>query len=334
MKKWTLLLLSLLLAFGTLDAQNQGNKMKIAVMDFKAGVGVEEREVQGLSDMLINTLFETKKFDIVERSQLHEVFKEQKLQGDLTVQQCVQVGRILGVKSVLIGTVNFLAEHKNNDGSYSGEYNVDVRAVDVESGEVVTTAGATKSSGSTYRAMMEKIGRQLAANLMEEEPEPSNVLEDPKPKKDSFRKSGFTIRPELGFVYGKRKPSWGDSYSLIGPIAHAAIGYQFGSHIFLGAVLGYEGNYNSDYNESNPGNTVPFLAISGDVRWYLIDHKNTFVVDAQLGVGSRQLIMGKLNAGFAYGNFEATAGIGLCGGIYVGTVNFGYRFGQVIKKWW
>ena len=142
MKKLTLLFISLLLVLGSLEAQNKQNKkMKIAVMDFKAGVGVNANEVEGLSDMLIITLFETKKFDIVERSQLYEVFKEQNLQGDLTVQQCVQVGRILGVKSILIGTVNFLAEHKNLDGSMTGEYNVDVRAVDVESGEVVTTAG-------------------------------------------------------------------------------------------------------------------------------------------------------------------------------------------------
>lgn len=168
MKKISLLIM-LLMAFAMV-ATAQNKKMKIAVMDFKAGVGVNANEVEGLSDMLINTLFETKKFDIVERSQLYEVFKEQNLQGDLTVQQCVQVGRILGVKSILIGTVNFLAEHKNLDGSMTGEYNVDVRAVDVESGEVVTTAGAAKSSGSTYRAMMERIGRQLAANLMDEEP--------------------------------------------------------------------------------------------------------------------------------------------------------------------
>lgn len=168
MKKISLIIM-LLMAFA-MAATAQNKKMKIAVMDFKAGVGVNANEVEGLSDMLINTLFETKKFDIVERSQLYEVFKEQNLQGDLTVQQCVQVGRILGVKSVLIGTVNFLAEHKNIDGSMTGEYNVDVRAVDVETGEVVTTAGGTKSSGSTYRAMMEKIGRQLAENLTGEEP--------------------------------------------------------------------------------------------------------------------------------------------------------------------
>ena len=169
MKKISLLIM-LLMAFA-MAATAQNKKMKIAVMDFKAGVGVNANEVEGLSDMLINTLFETKKFDIVERSQLYEVLKEQKLQGELTVQQCVQVGRILGVESILIGTVNFLAEHKNIDGSMTGEYNVDIRAVDVESGEVVTTAGAAKSSGSTYRAMMERIGRQLAANLMDEAPE-------------------------------------------------------------------------------------------------------------------------------------------------------------------
>ena len=169
MKKISLLIM-LLMAFA-MAATAQNKKMKIVVMDFKAGVGVNANEVEGLSDMLINTLFETKKFDIVERSQLYEVLKEQKLQGELTVQQCVQVGRILGVESILIGTVNFLAEHKNIDGSITGEYNVDIRAVDVESGEVVTTAGAAKSSGSTYRAMMERIGRQLAANLMDETPE-------------------------------------------------------------------------------------------------------------------------------------------------------------------
>jgi len=169
MKKFSLIIM-LLMAFA-MTATAQNKKMKIAVMDFKAGVGVNANEVEGLSDMLINTLFETKKFDIVERTQLYEVLKEQKLQGELTVQQCVQIGRILGVESVLIGTVNFLAEHKNLDGSMTGEYNVDIRAVSVESGQIVTTAGGTKSPNSTYRAMMEEIARKLAANLLDEDPE-------------------------------------------------------------------------------------------------------------------------------------------------------------------
>ena len=170
MKKFSLIIM-LLMAF-TMVATAQNKKMKIAVMDFKAGVGVNADQVEGLSDMLINTMYESGKFNIVERSQINQVLKEWDFQAsELTNEQLVQVGRILGVESVLIGTVNFLAEHKNLDGSMTGEYNVDVRAVDVESGEVVTTAGAAKSSGSTYRAMMEKIALQLAKNLTGEKTE-------------------------------------------------------------------------------------------------------------------------------------------------------------------
>lgn len=328
MKKWTLVLLSLLLAFGTLDAQNKGKKMKIAVMDFKAGVGVEEREVQGLSDMLINTLYESGKFSIVERSQINQVLKEQKFQAsELTYEQVAQVGRILGVNAVLVGTVNFLAEHKNNDGPYSGEYNVDVRAVDVESGEVVTTAGAAKSSGSTYRAMMEKIGRQLAANLMEEEPEPIEVKEELKPKKESFRKTGFTIRPELGYVYGKGYYHV-ESY-MSGPTANIAIGYQLGSHFFFGAVVGYGGKY-YDYYGHNIHSIVPLTA---DIRWYIINHRNTFVVDVQGGLSlNRGIGVLKAGAGFAVGNFEATAGIQYRLGVVGFNLNLSYRIGNI--KWW
>lgn len=330
MKKLTLLFISLLLVLGSLEAQNKQNKkMKIAVMDFKAGVGVAESEVQGLSDMLINTLYESGKFSIVERSQINQVLKEQRFQtSELTNEQLAQVGRILGVESVLIGTVNFLAEHKNLDGSMTGEYNVDVRAVDVESGEIVTTAGAAKSSGSTYRAMMEKIGRQLASNLTEEVPE--LVVEQPKPKKDGFRKSGLTLRPELGFVYGK------DGYeSMIGATADLAIGYQVGSHFFFGAVVGYGGehHYHSPYWDE-AYSLVPLMA---DVRWYIINHKNTFVVDVQggLNLNNEQSFMLRANAGFAFGNWEALAGVQLDHWDMVGfNFNVAYRFGNVFRKWW
>ena len=150
----------LLMAFA-MAATAQNKKMKIAVMDFKAGVGVNANEVEGLSDMLINTMYESGKFNIVERSQIKQVLKEWDFQAsELTNEQLVQVGRILGVESVLVGTVNLIVS----------EYNVDVRAVDVESGEVVTTAAGTKSPGSTYRAMMVEIAWQLARNLTGEEP--------------------------------------------------------------------------------------------------------------------------------------------------------------------
>lgn len=339
MKKWTLLVLALFLAFGQIDAQNNGKeKMKIAVMDFKAGVGVNESEVEGLSDMLINTLFETKKFDIVERSQLNQVIKEQKFQNsELTNAQLAKVGRILGVEAILIGTVNFLAEHKNTDGSLKGEYNVDVRAVDVETAMIVTTAGATKSSNSTYRSMMEKIGKQLATNLLEDESE--TIVEESKPEKDHFRKSGFTLIPQLGLCYGLR--SYNDNkqkQGMIGPSADIAIGYQLGCHFFFGGVIGYEGYYINQYHHSNGDvdhNGKPVFAIMADVRWYPIDHEKSFIVDLQGGFNSRGSGIAKLSGGFAKKNYEGLIGVGIdVDGKTYYFINFGLRFGQVVKKWW
>jgi len=405
MKKWTLFLLTMFLALGSLNAQNK--KMKIAVMDFKTGVGVDTQEVQGLSDMLINTLYESGKFSIIERSQLNHVLDEWDFQAsELTNEQLVQVGRILGVRAVLVGTVNFLASHKNPDGSYTGEYNVDVRAVDVESGEVVTTAGATKKRKATYREMMEKIGKQLAKNLVEKVPEPQKpviVEKEPKPEKPEkpkktekpekphFRKSGFTIRPELGLNiplaglnYRNDEYGYYDIAFAFSPSAELAIGYQAGPHFFFGIIGGYGGalkGYYSDYYYdpdenhdgywwNNPYKNVDYTSylfpVKADIRWYLIDHEYSFIIDLQGGVGiynyyrddyqdeySNDAVFGnyeeckrqdvtfdvKLGFGFAVGNWEAVLGgeSVMGGGLYGDwrlTFNIGYRFGQAIKRWW
>lgn len=256
MKKVSLIIM-LLMAFA-MAATAQNKKMKIAVMDFKAGVGVNANEVEGLSDMLINTLFETKKFNIVERTQLYEVLKEQNLQGELTVQQCVKIGRILGVESVLIGTVNFLAEHKNLDGSMTGEYNVDIRAVDVESGEVMTTAGGTKSPGSTYRAMMVEIAWQLARNLTGEKTEevvPMSGLLTKSDIKDPFGNYIYYLDgqrltndefmdiinncPESKYYYEKgcEQRKMGRILLIWVPVGCVAAG------TIIGAIVGGAGNY-------------------------------------------------------------------------------------------
>lgn len=386
----TLLVLTLILALGSMNAQNE--KMKIAVMDFKTGVGVDTQEVQGLSDMLINTLYESGKFSIIERSQLNHVLDEWDFQAsELTNEQLVQVGRILGVRAVLVGTVNFLASHKNPDGSYTGEYNVDVRAVDVESGEVVTTAGATKKRNATYREMMEKIGKQLAKNLVKKVPEPQTpvvVEKKPKPEKPKreerahFRKSGFTIRPELGLNIPLTGLDYSDDYwhnsdmaFAFSPSAELAIGYQAGPHFFFGVIGGYGGalkGYYKDYyhvpdQDENTYKNVDYTSylfpVKADIRWYLIDHEYSFIIDLQGGMGfynSRRdyddywvgnAVLGnyeesnhlgvdlKLGFGFAIGNWEAVlGGESVLGSTLNGqwrlTFNVGYRFGQAIKKWW
>lgn len=361
MKKWTLLL-AFLVIIASLNAQSK--KMKIAVMDFRNGVGVEKQEVQGLSDMLINTLYETKKFTIVERTQLDQVLTERNLQATtLTNEQLAKIGRILGVNAVLIGTVNFIASGKNYDGSYNGEYNVDVRAVDVGSAEVVTTAGATKTNNSTYREMMEKIGKQLAANLFEEEPVIVVETTPKEPEKPHFRKSGFTLRPEVGlniplnthYYYLNSLGTINYVYAT-GLSAELAIGYQAGPHFFFGIIGGYGGriNANYDYKEGEYSTTFP---IKANIRWYLIDHKYSFLIDLQAGLNLSNILCidpfghniinpinsrfdSKFGLGFAVGNFEATVAAEFTYGghpwmdLWRLNFNLAYRFGNVFKKWW
>ena len=126
---------------------------------------------------------------------------------------------------------------------------------------------------------------------------------------------------------------------MIGPTADLAIGYQVGSHFFFGAVVGYGGEYHDHYYyhyyEDEAYSLVPLMA---DVRWYIINHKNTFVVDVQGGVdlnhGTDFIV--RANAGFAFGNWEALAGVQLYEPrpIVSLNLNVAYRFGNVIKKWW
>lgn len=203
MKKFIFLLL-FFLVLGSLNAQNN-KKMKIAVMDFRAGVGVNQSEVEGLSDMLINTLYESKKFYIVERSQLNQVLKEQRFQSsDLSYEKIAKVGRILGVKAVLVGTVNYIDR----------EYNVDIRAVNVESAMAMATAGATKTTGTTYRQTMEKIGRQLVENLEDEPDDEPTVVFVEEPSSNVY--GGIMRRKGRDLLLDDRELSSEEVRDLVG----------------------------------------------------------------------------------------------------------------------
>jgi len=61
-----------MLIVGTVNAQ----KPKLAVMDFVAGVSLYQNDVNGFSDMLINSLFNTGRFELIERGQLYQLIGE------------------------------------------------------------------------------------------------------------------------------------------------------------------------------------------------------------------------------------------------------------------
>jgi len=145
----------------TLPAYNySGKKIPIVVMDFETSVpGHGWRVGQGASDMLITALVKTKKYRVYERDRLNSIMKEQKLQmsGAVDMSTAVQIGKLVGAKYIITGAVTEYGVAKSgahggglfNLGKQHYRSTVDVRAVNVQTGEIVfadTGSGALKST--------------------------------------------------------------------------------------------------------------------------------------------------------------------------------------------
>lgn len=166
-KNWLILVALLLLAFCNVNAQN---RLRIAILDLNAGVNRTQSQVNGLADMLSVELFNSGCFSIVERTQVEKVFREQDFQiSGMTDAQRQRIGGVLGVDAIVTGTINFIPRDSRYGSDYStrydvGEYNVDIRLVSVNTGEVISVAGG-EQRGDTERELMRRVAMQLANNL-------------------------------------------------------------------------------------------------------------------------------------------------------------------------
>ncbi len=127
---------------------------RAAVMEFKAGVGISQANVDGLSGIFI-TYFRPAGYTMIERTQIDRIIDEQQFQrSSLTESQMVRIGELLNLSKIVIGDVNIVM----------GQYNVDVRVINVESGTIAATEGAT-FAGSSYRETMKSLAQKLAGQI-------------------------------------------------------------------------------------------------------------------------------------------------------------------------
>ena len=148
---------TLILTFLGVIAMNSAKaQVKIAVLDFKAGVAVGQTDVDGISAIFGTYFINPQKFTLVERTQIDRVVREQGFQySSLTNQQMVRVGQILNISRMIVGDVNIV----------SGQYNVDVRIVNAETGAVEATDGATWANGTSYRELMKGLATRLMTKM-------------------------------------------------------------------------------------------------------------------------------------------------------------------------
>ncbi len=102
-------------------------KMRLAIMDL-AALNTPEVLAQSVSELLRTEIFKTKIFDIVERAQMKEILKEQEFQmtGCTDTECAVEIGKLLSVKKMVVGSLNKLGEM----------YVLNARVIDVETSKV------------------------------------------------------------------------------------------------------------------------------------------------------------------------------------------------------
>lgn len=144
------------------------DRPRIAVMPLDlAGYADEDLTVirQNWRNM-VEAGFLENSFRVVDRDVVDNILNEQHFQrsGVVNSSTSVELGKILGINLVLVGTVRVLAA----DGS---KFHVQLRLVDVQSAELLATVFATGDPGVAYRAsyaLAKDLSEHFTKNLAQE----------------------------------------------------------------------------------------------------------------------------------------------------------------------
>ncbi|MDZ7260679.1 MAG: tetratricopeptide repeat protein, partial [candidate division KSB1 bacterium] len=129
-------------------------KPKVAIFAFEdTNVGAESFG-EALSEMLTTALIQTNRFEVFERAQLARVLQEQALgqSGALDQETAVEVGKLIGVDAVVVGSISQLGTVME----------ADARLIEVETSRAVAAANGHVSSADQLRQLANQLARELA----------------------------------------------------------------------------------------------------------------------------------------------------------------------------
>jgi TolB-like protein len=130
-------------------------KTKIAVLDFQMQGEQGETKDMGkiVAEWLITGLVETGRFDVIERRLLEKLLEEQKLgvTGAIDPTSAAQLGKILGVKTIVSGTVT----------SLEGYTEINARLINVDTASIVAAEKVRASSAGKLRDLVAMITEKI-----------------------------------------------------------------------------------------------------------------------------------------------------------------------------
>lgn len=123
----------------------------IAIHPLKAS-GIEKSQAEVLTDAIRTEISQMNKFDIMERSEMENILKEQGFQasGACDDDACaLEMGKILAVRYMILGNVGLLGK----------TYSISIRLVDVSTGKIV------RDKSEYYKGEIDKLLTEVVPSL-------------------------------------------------------------------------------------------------------------------------------------------------------------------------
>lgn len=194
--------------FDELVSPHPTTRLRVAVLPFQVSDRVSSETDLRVGDILTTALFETGRFELIERDRLDEVLSEQRLAalGIVDSTTAATVGKILGANAVVFGNLSSATQQKIDRFAYDQlvtKVRIDARATDVTTGEIMFADAA--EGVSEFNIITDSHGK---------------IIVGAQEAKSEFAKAAADATESLGQKLAARFPLVGfvisrDSYQIV-----------------------------------------------------------------------------------------------------------------------
>jgi TolB-like protein len=126
---------------------------RMACLEFRPGNENAREYLTSIQEWFCTGFVESRRFALIEREQIEKIFKEKKFTqtGEVDAETARELGKILGVDYLLIGSVSKLDQ----------TFEIDARIVDVQTGKIEVASHGSSSSATRLRAAVHDIINDL-----------------------------------------------------------------------------------------------------------------------------------------------------------------------------
>ena len=164
MKKFLIILILILMTFTTCNAALIEENASVAVMDLGVHKGTNDPDLNLLntegasSEYVIQRLFQTKKFDVKDRTLVLDALQKFNMVGLIDPDTAQKIGEILGVKYIVYGNVIdcVVGVDKSLVTVNTVKAHLVIRIMEVETGNILMAAKGTGESASAFVGDSEK----------------------------------------------------------------------------------------------------------------------------------------------------------------------------------